>query len=50
MILVILRVIFIQISLCKKFDAYFGKGFVFTADYSYNYYRDENVTLMNIDF
>ena len=28
-----------------QIDAYFGKGFVFRADYSYNYYRDENVTL-----
>ena len=29
----------------SPYDAYFGKGFVFRADYSYNYYRDENVTL-----
>ena len=33
-----------------KVDAYFGKGFVFTADYSYNYYRDENVTLNEYRF
>ena len=33
-----------------KIDAYFGKGFVFTADYSYNYYRDENVTLNEYRF
>ena len=33
-----------------KVDAYFGEGFVFTADYSYNYYRDENVTLNEYRF
>ena len=33
-----------------KLDAYFGKGFVFTADYSYNYYRNEDVTLNEYKF
>ena len=31
-------------------DAYFGKGFVFTADYSYNYYRNQDVTLNEYRF
>ena len=33
-----------------KLDAYFGKGFVFTADYSYNYYRNQDVTLNEYRF
>ncbi len=28
-----------------RIDAYFGNGFVFTADYSYNYYRNAEQTL-----
>ena len=33
-----------------KIDAYFGNGFVFTADYSYNYYRNESETLNEYRF
>jgi hypothetical protein len=33
-----------------EFDAYFGKGFVFTAEYSYNYYRNQEVTLNEYRF
>ena len=33
-----------------RLDAYFGKGFVFTADYTYNYYRNEDVTLNEYRF
>jgi hypothetical protein len=33
-----------------RVDAYFGKGFVFTANYTYNYYRNEEVTLNKYRF
>ncbi|MDA0758533.1 MAG: carboxypeptidase-like regulatory domain-containing protein [Bacteroidetes bacterium] len=33
-----------------RVDAYFGKGFVFTADYTYNYYRNDEVTLNKYRF
>ena len=33
-----------------KLDAYFGNGFVLTADYSYNYYRNQEVTLNEYKF
>ena len=33
-----------------RLDAYFGKGFVFTANYTYNYYRNEEVTLNKYRF
>jgi len=33
-----------------ELDAYFGKGFVFTAEYSYNYYRNQEVTLNEYKF
>jgi hypothetical protein len=33
-----------------ELDAYFGKGFVFTAEYSYNYYRNQDVTLNEYRF
>ena len=33
-----------------ELDAYFGKGFVFTAEYSYNYYRNQEVTLNEYRF
>jgi len=33
-----------------ELDAYFGKGFVFTAEYSYNYYRNEDTTLNEYRF
>ena len=33
-----------------EIDAYFGKGFVFNAEYSYNYYRNDEVTLNEYRF
>ena len=33
-----------------ELDAYFGKGFVFTAEYSYNYYRNQEATLNEYRF
>ena len=33
-----------------ELDAYFGNGFVFTAEYSYNYYRNQEVTLNEYKF
>jgi len=33
-----------------RLDAAFGKGFVFTADYTYNYYRDQDSTLNEYRF
>ena len=33
-----------------EIDAYFGKGFVFNTEYSYNYYKNQDQTLNNFRF
>ena len=33
-----------------RLDASFGNGFVFTAEYTYNYYRDKDSTLNEYSF
>ena len=41
---------FITESPFARVDAYFGKGFVFTAEYSYNSYKNETETLNKFRF
>ena len=42
--------IFYQESPYVEVDAYFGKGFVFRTEYSYNYYKNQDQTLNNFRF
>ena len=41
---------FITESPFARIDAYFGKGFVFTTEYSYNHYRNQDQTLNKFRF
>ncbi len=42
--------IFYQETPYVEVDAYFGKGFVFRTEYSYNYYKNQDQTLNNFRF